>query len=170
MLYDSHLGVEEEYCEPRCMSHLLYVACCTLRIRGEKKSIVGQVDAILWLSWDDFGATRTCLGAILGLVRAILGQSWEVLGATWVHLGAGSSSMESIFFWRALLENAVADFAYKTNGFVLMVLQWHCSPNIKITYLLEMPKSLSLVPCAVKSLFSANINAKRSIGVNRKCV
>ena len=56
---------------------------------------LGQVDAPLGVSWEDFVATWVSLGAILGYVGAILGPFWGVLGATWVHLGAGSLSMES---------------------------------------------------------------------------
>ena len=37
---------------------------------------------VLWLYWGDFGATRTCLGAILG-VGAILGGLGGYLGPPW---------------------------------------------------------------------------------------
>ena len=70
------------------------------------------------LSWQYLGRTSLPFGATLGYVGAILGSLWKVLGATWVNLGAGPSSMESTYIcWRALLEHAFVDFAYKTNGF-----------------------------------------------------
>jgi hypothetical protein len=75
-------------------------------------------------------------------------------------LGLGHQAWKAHTFWRALLEHAFVDFAYKTNGF-LMILKWHCSPNIKITYFLEMPKSLPQGACAAKTLFSAKTSAKR---------
>ena len=62
------------------MRCLLYVVCYGMRI-------VGHVDAILGLSWEDFGATLDFLGAILGYVEAILGQPWEVLGGAGAHPG-----------------------------------------------------------------------------------
>ena len=49
--------------------------------------IVGQVDAILGVSWEDFGDIWVYLGAILGYVGAILDEPWEVLGATWPYPG-----------------------------------------------------------------------------------
>ena len=48
---------------------------------------LGQVDAILGVSWEDFVATWVSPGAILGNVGAILGLSWEDFGATWVNRG-----------------------------------------------------------------------------------
>jgi len=84
-------------------------------------------------------------------------------------LGLGHQAWKAHTFWRALLEHAFADVAYKTNVF-FMVLKWRCSPNVKITYLLEMQKSLPQGACAAKSLVSANTHAKRLIGVNQKCL
>ena len=53
--------------------------------------ILGRVEAILGVSWEDFGATRVYLRAILGNVGAILVPLWDVLGGTWVNLGAKGS-------------------------------------------------------------------------------
>ena len=50
----------------RCM---LYVICCGMYI-------LGQVDAILGVHWEDFGAAWVYLGAILGHVGAILVPPW----------------------------------------------------------------------------------------------
>ena len=129
--------------------------------------------AKLMPSWGYLGRILWPLGSPLGLSWAMSGPSWGHFGRSWGLLGStlglDHQAWKAHTFWRALLEHVFADFAYKTNGF-LMVLKWHCSPNIKITYLLEMPKSLSLGPCAAKSLFSANTNAKRLIAVSQKCL
>ena len=64
---------------------------------------------------------------------------------------------------------ALAAFACKDIVF-LMVLKWHCSLNIQNAYLAEMPESLSLGPCAAKSLFSATTIAKILIGGKQRCL
>ena len=100
----------------RCM---LYVICCWL-------CILGQVDAILGVYCEHFGATWIYLVAILGNVGAIFGPLWEVLGAL------GST-----------LELRVQGFGFKV---------WGLGFDHPNTYLIEMQKSLLTYACAAKTL------------------
>ena len=93
----------------------------------------------------------------------MLGPSWGYLGKTWgllgLTLGVDHQAWKAHTFLKASLEHAIAIFAYKTNG-ILMVLEMQCSVDIKNAYLAEMSKSLSPYACAAKSLFSAKTSAK----------
>ena len=48
-----------------------------------------------------------------------------------------------------------------------LVCKQKMSSDIEITHFIEMPPSLSLGPCAAKSLFSAKTSANILIGVSR---
>ena len=108
--------------------------------------ILGYVNSILGVEWEDFGAilghVRAILatlmpsweynGNTLGLSWAILGHLGAILGPSWGHLGAPWGS------WGVL---------GPTLGFRIYKVKF----DHKNAYLFEMPKSLSRYACAVKT-------------------
>ena len=87
--------------------------------------VLGQVDAILGVSCEHFGAIWVYLGA-MGHVGAILGALWEVLEVLGFILGL------------------------RVYGLVFRV--WGLRFDHHNAYLFEMPKSLSTYACAAKTL------------------
>ena len=133
--------------------------------------ILSKVKAFLGLSWDDFGAARACLGAILGYVGAMLGPFWEVLGWTWAHfmvyglrfrvLGLEFDHHNAPPFE---MPKSLLPYACVAKTFVRKTKM---ISSIEITYMVNMQKSLSLYACAAKTLAGHHISGKISIGVGR---
>ena len=116
---------------------------------------------MLGQSWGCIRRTWGLLGYKLGSCSAMLGPSWQYQGKTWELLGSSlgvdHQKWKAHTFLKAFLEHVLEGFAYKTNGFS-MVLKWDCSSNIENWYFAEMLISFSQLRSKQLLQWDSNLN------------